>query len=324
VALTGITAALDKAWARNTRIIPWTARTRLAIFSDIHRGAGDWADDFNHNSRIFACALDYYWRNNFTYAELGDGDELYENRRLTDIVLTHGDIFGRLQRFQARGRMCYLTGNHNGRMADPAWRRKELAKARHFVPGLFEGLKVTPTAILGDRVFLFHGHQGDVLSLPFFEPLGRLLVRYVWRFLQESIGFKDPTSAAQNVRKRTRLEKAFTEWARVRGRVAVSGHTHRPMFLSLSKQQRLAGDAPKPFYFNPGSGVHPRCITCLEVRGKSLVLVKWHILTDGPDRNRPRVSRRVLPGCRTSMGSLLSRLDRGRSRSCREPGEKEA
>lgn len=311
MALISIAAALDKAWARNTKVIPLNAGTRLVIFSDIHRGTGDWADDFNHNSRIFACALDYYLRNKFTYVELGDGDELYENRRLTDIVLTHGDIFRRLQQFQARGRMCYLLGNHNGRMADRAWRKKELAEARHFVPGLFEGFTVYRTAILGDRVFLFHGHQGDFLSKPFFEPLGRVLVRYMWRFLQASFGFKDPTSAAQNVRKRTRLEKAFMDWARSRGRVAVSGHTHRPMFLSLSKQQRLGGEAPTPYYFNPGSGVHPRCVTCLEVRDMSLALVKWHILADGLDRNRLRISRRVLPGCRTSLKSLLARLDRG-------------
>jgi len=311
VALISIAASLDKAWRRNTKVIPLTSGTRLAIFSDIHRGTGDWADDFNHNSRIFVCALDYYLRNRFTYVELGDGDELYENRRLTDIVLTHGDVFRRLQEFQARGRMCYLLGNHNGRMADPAWRKKELAEARRFVPGLFKGLSVHRTAKLGDKIFLFHGHQGDLLSKPFFEPLGRVLVRYVWRFLQASFGFKDPTSAAQNVSKRTRLEQAFMDWARKRGRVAISGHTHRPMFLSLSKQQHLAGEPPKPYYFNPGSGVHPRCVTCLEVRNMSLALVKWCILADGLDRNRLRVSRRVLPGCRTSLKSLLARLDRG-------------
>jgi predicted phosphodiesterase len=309
MAILSIDAALDKAWVRNQKTIPLNRATRLVIFSDLHRGTGDWADDFSHNSRIFGCALDYYLHNKFTYIELGDGDELYENRCLADIVLTHGDIFRRLQRFWAQGRMVYLAGNHNQQMADPGWRAKALAEARVHIPGLFQGLEVHRTARLGERIFLFHGHQGDFLSSPGLEPLGRFLVRYLWRFLQAAFGLKDQTSAAQNIRKRSRLENAFINWAKGRGRVAVSGHTHRPMFQSLSKQQKLGGEPETPFYFNPGSGVHPRCITCLEVKGLSIALVKWQIMTDGLDRNRLRIDRRVIPGCRKRIPEIMAKLD---------------
>lgn len=307
MAVLSIGAALDKAWARNRKTIPLNRNTRLVIFSDLHRGTGDWADDFSHNSRIFGGALDYYLRREFTYIELGDGDELYENRRYSDIVLMHGDIFRRLQQFCVQGRLIYLLGNHNQQMADPAWRAKALAAARVHIPGLFQELEVHRTARLGDRVFLFHGHQGDFLSSPLLEPLGRFLVRYLWKFLQANFGLKDPTSAAQNVRKRSRLENAFTNWAKRRGRVAVSGHTHRPMFLSLSKQQKLGGKPEMPFYFNPGSGVHPRCVTCLEVKDLSIALVKWQMSADG--RSRSRIDRRAITGCRVGFPEIMARLD---------------
>jgi len=306
MALINIGAALDKAWAENTTVIRLTRATRLAIFSDIHRGAGDAADDFSHNSRVFGRALDFYYRNGFTYIELGDGDELYENRRWADIVRTHPDIFRRLQMFHAARRLYYILGNHNQPLANPARRWKFLARARGRFPGLFPGLSVHRSARLGDRIFLLHGHQGDLLSQRFFEPVGRFLVRYVWRFLQVSFGLRDPTSAAQNTRKKTKLEGGCLEWARRRGRVAIFGHTHRPLFMSLSRKQRLEGQADRPYLFNPGSGVHPECVTGLEVNGLTIALVKWFAPAGGRGRFGPRVKRQVL--LRKRLKTILARL----------------
>ena len=84
--LLNIKSALTKAFARNDKVIPLNRDTKLVIFSDLHRGVGDWADDFMHNSLVFTSALDHYFQHGFTYLELGDGDEFYENRRLEDIV----------------------------------------------------------------------------------------------------------------------------------------------------------------------------------------------------------------------------------------------
>ncbi len=68
-------SAFDRVLGRNTLRLPLTPRTRLVLFSDLHRGAGDWADDFMHNQLLFEAALEYYHRRRFTYIELGDGDE---------------------------------------------------------------------------------------------------------------------------------------------------------------------------------------------------------------------------------------------------------
>jgi len=74
-----------------------------------------------------------------------------------------------------------------------------------------------------------------------------------WRPLQNGFGWKDPTIPAQSIEKRNKVELGIMEWARKNRMVAVAGHTHRPIFMSLSKQQNLAGMETKPYYFNSGS-----------------------------------------------------------------------
>jgi len=304
MALIDIPAALDRAWADNDHVLPLTRSTRLAIFSDIHRGTGGAADDFKHNSRVFVRALDHYLKGGFTYVELGDGDELYENRRWVDIVRTYPAIFERLQKFQADGRLCYILGNHNHPLANPVRLRRSLDQVRLWFPGFLSGLAIRRTARLGERIFLFHGQQADILSRPFFEPVGHLLVGSMWKFLQAGFGLPDPTSAAQNVRKKTRLEEGCLEWARHHGRVAVFGHTHRPLFMSLSLQQRLDRQKEKPYLFNPGSGVHPECVTGLEIRDLAISLVKWTAPAGGSTAG---AKRQVL--LRKSLKSVLARLE---------------
>jgi len=300
-----IKPALDRALEKNRKRFDLNPRTRMVLFSDLHRGVGDWADDFMHNSLVTASALEYYHREGFTYVELGDGDELYENRRLSSVVRAHGKIFRLLDAFHREGRLCYIIGNHNLQMGNRRWREKALKRARDHISGLFEGLETFESALLGERIFLFHGHQGDFLN-DTMAPVGRRLVRCFWRPLQNVFGWRDPTSPAHRVTKRNKIEQAILEWARERKIVAVAGHTHRPMFLSLSKQQRTAGEKPEPYYFNCGSGVHPRCVTCLEVREMTIALVKWHITADPANGMRLKVERQVLPGCLQDLPPLLS------------------
>jgi len=302
-----IKSALTKALARNEKIISLNQDTKLVIFSDLHRGVGDWADDFMHNSLVFVSALDHYFQEGFTYLELGDGDELYENRRLADIVQAHGNVFQYLNEFHKKGRLIYIWGNHNKQFGNTRWLERELKRARLHIRDLFLDLEVYETAILGNKIFLVHGHQGDPMN-DLFAFLSRFLVRTFWRPLQTGLGFRDPTSPAKNLRKRNKVEEKILEWAREHSMVAIAGHTHRPMFASLTKQQRQAGQADEPYYFNSGSGVHPRCVTCLEIQNMQIELVKWHIIADSDDGRRLRVQREILEGCSESLESILSQL----------------
>ena len=305
--LLNIKASLDRALKKNKKIIELNQETKIAIFSDLHRGVGDWADDFMHNSLIFANALEYYHKNRFTYLELGDGDELYENRKLVDIVRSHGNIFRKLDDFHKDNRLCYIWGNHNLQMGSENWRKKALKEARIHIPGLFSDIEIYETVMLGDKIFMFHGHQGDPIN-DRFVPVGRWLVRNFWRPLQTTLGLKDPTSPAQNIGKRNKVENAILEWASDNILVAIVGHTHRPMFCSLSKQQREAGEEEKPYYFNCGSGVHPRCITGLEIQDMTIELIKWHIIANSEDNGRLKVKRQPIEGCKKSLKDIFSEL----------------
>ncbi len=98
------------------------------------------------------------------------------------------------------------------------------------------------------------------------------------------MGIPDPTSAAKNYRKKQKVEKRLSKWAKENKVLLVTGLTHRP-------------NMPKPgvyFYLNVGSCVHPRCISALEIEGGCITLVKWCVLVrkDGS----MYVGREVLEG----------------------------
>ena len=70
-------------------------------------------DNFLKNQHLYAAALRYYYENDFTYIELGDGDELWENRSFTAIKEAHATTFQMLARFYADQRLYLLYGNHD-------------------------------------------------------------------------------------------------------------------------------------------------------------------------------------------------------------------
>ena len=60
-------------------------KSKIVIMSDCHRGEGNNDDNFLKNETIYNGALKYYLKNNFTYIELGDGDELWEVKNINNI-----------------------------------------------------------------------------------------------------------------------------------------------------------------------------------------------------------------------------------------------
>ena len=66
---------------RHAQEIPFDSDSKLILMSDCHRGQGNAGDNFLANQTVCFGALQYYYQNGFTYIELGDGDELWENRQ---------------------------------------------------------------------------------------------------------------------------------------------------------------------------------------------------------------------------------------------------
>ena len=109
---------------KHVPVIPFDSGTKLVVMSDCHRGQGNAGDNFLANQAVCFGALEYYFQKGFTYVELGDGDELWENRKLKTIVEVHDDIFWMMSRFYEEKRLYMVYGNH-----DIVKRNKSYAKA---------------------------------------------------------------------------------------------------------------------------------------------------------------------------------------------------
>lgn len=248
---------LDHAF-EDAPVLPITDYTKYVFFSDCHRGIGNNNDNFLKNANSYLAALQYYDQYGFCYIEVGDGDELWENRSLTQIVEMHQDIFCNLCRFKQAGRLYMLYGNHD-------MEKKEKMHSC-FAFECHEGIvfnAVNPSV----QLLVTHGHQADLLNSTLWK-LSRFLVRYVWSPL-EYFGVKDPTSAAKNNTKKEKLERKYVAYALENNCLLLTGHTHRPTL----------GSELSPYY-NCGSSVHPKGITCIELCGRHISLVKWYGTTE--------------------------------------------
>ena len=261
-----ISHAFDKA-----PVLPLSRQSRYAIISDCHRGRGNSNDNFLKNQNLYFTALSHYYERGFTYIELGDGDELWENRKMSQIVEIHSDVFWLLSLYRRQGRLYMVYGNHDmekkkagfGNLLLDSCFCREKQCIRPFFEDLpfYEGL-ILENASQDFRLFLTHGHQADFFNSACWK-LTRFLVRHLWEPM-EHFGVLDPTSAAKNYVHKDMVEQRLSRYAMETKRPLITGHTHRP---------RLNPQAP--YYINTGSCVHPRCIACLEIVCGKMILVKW-------------------------------------------------
>ncbi|AXT52346.1 serine/threonine protein phosphatase [Aquimarina sp. BL5] len=267
---------LDRAY-KNAKIISFDDSSKFILFSDCHRGDNSFADDFANNRNIYFHALTHYYNEGFTYCELGDGDELWENLHFEIILRAHKNVYGLLQKLHAEDRLAMIWGNHDMVYRDPKHVKKQLSfyfdpKLGKDVP-LFPGIEYHEAIILKHKdtqqeIFLLHGHQVDFMNYVGWR-INRFLVRFLWRSLQV-IGISDPTSPAKNYTEMIKVERRMKKWiANHRNQFTIIGHTHRPRFP----------EAGELALFNDGSCVHPRSITGIEIENGNITLIKWQIAT---------------------------------------------
>lgn len=254
-------------------VLPLYNNSRYVIISDCHRGSGNANDNFLKNQNLYHTALTHYYERGFTYIELGDGDELWENRNMRQIIEIHSNTFYLLSLFYRSCRLYMVYGNHDMEKKKPGYSKSVCSSyfcadtlcTQPLFPDLtfYEGI-ILEDPYKGFRFFLTHGHQADLLNSTCWK-LARFLVRYFWKPL-EHFGVLDPTSAARNYVRKDRIERLLDNYASSRQIHLITGHTHRP---------RLNPETP--FYMNTGSCVHPYNITCLEIENQMITLVKWSI-----------------------------------------------
>ena len=89
-------------------VLPLSENGRYVLFSDCHRGIGTSNDNFLKNQHLYFAALNYYYQHSFCYIELGDGDELWENRSFSAIQKIHSNVFWLLSLFYEEQRLFML------------------------------------------------------------------------------------------------------------------------------------------------------------------------------------------------------------------------
>ena len=284
--MTNITDAFNAA-----EKIPFDNSSKFVIMSDAHRGVGNKSDDFIKNEKLYFGALKKYYDDGYTFFELGDGEELWENRSMQRIINTYTDLYLLFKKFHTEGRLYFIYGNHDKVKQSEAfvknnmylyydWRNQKYKQ-------LFKNLKTYEAIILEHNdykknVFLLHGHQIDFFNSKLWY-IARFLSRYLWKPL-ELIGIQDPTRTAKVHSRKIAVERKLTEWIIKNKHMVIAGHTHRPVFAN-------AGTPP---YFNDGSCVNPSGITAIEIENGSISLVKWSYKIN--DENKRHLDKDVLEG----------------------------
>lgn len=265
--------------------------SRYIIMSDCHRGDGALSDEFLKNKNTFTAAMDYYWKNGFTYVEAGDGDELWEHESYKHIIRANRAVWEQLLPFHHAGRMIRMWGNHDLVLKDPAYVREHLWTTTSPETGeeepFFDGLEAVQSVVFrhketGQDILLVHGHQGDFPNDQAWR-LSRFMMRAFWRYAH-AFGFRSPTSPVANSYKRHKVERNYVKWIRQNRISLICGHTHREKFPR-------AGAMP---YFNSGSCVYPSHITGLEIADGTIALVRWRV--DPNEDAVLQVTRRVVAG----------------------------
>jgi len=200
--------------------------SRVLILSDLHMGNGGRRDEFRRNADLVRSMLqEYYLPEKYSLVLNGDVEELFKFP-VERIGEQWGDIYDLFLRFEQNGFFWKTYGNHD----DDLFEERNYRLSRH----LLEAIRF----MYGDEVMLlFHGHQASILlweTYPIVSRSVRLFVRYI----AKPMGIRN-FSTAYNSRRRFAIEKSIYEFSNQAKIVSIIGHTHRPLFESLSKVDHL-------------------------------------------------------------------------------------
>jgi UDP-2,3-diacylglucosamine pyrophosphatase LpxH len=226
-----VRTALNKAFRNAAEASFDAAEEKLIVFSDLHKGSRDGADDFWRCERAYHAALGYYLEQGHTLYALGDVEELWECNP-EEVLKAYPATLGLEAEFHQRGRYRRFWGNH-----DDLWSRPDQV-GKHLSPFYGEGLEAHEAiklrvAVDGEALgtlFLAHGHQGTAFS-DRHRTVGRFFVHNFWRRIQR-ITKRSLNTPATDANLRGRHDTVMYEWARDHGErpVLIAGHTHHPVF----------------------------------------------------------------------------------------------
>ena len=212
---------LYKGDEQSIKKLPLDINDKYALFSDLHLGDGGKADNFVRNEETMVFAIKYYKDNGYSIIFLGDVEELWQFDFIKIRDRYDKSIYELLKSFPDN-KVHRIFGNH-----DIEWKRPldPILSNENVQHGAPEAI------MLGDYIFLVHGHQGDQLwnkniwvssflacSAKSFVPTGRFF------------GYENCSATKSQIPKNR--ERLYYNWAVDNKIILICGHTHRAIFAS--------------------------------------------------------------------------------------------
>lgn len=326
-------------------VIPFDVTgSKFIIFSDQHKGRRNGADDFLTNEPAYLAALDYYHQNGFHLIALGDSEELWENG-LSSVKRAHAPSFQKEAQFVPGNAFIKIFGNHDLWWDNDPLASFQLKDIYGYEVQVYEGA-VLETVVNGKtlRIFCTHGHQGDAVSDG--NWLSKFFISRIWAPLQAYLKI-NPNTPAYNAQLKTAHNIMMYEWTVLQNDVLlITGHTHQPVFESLTHIERLyrqllfarqMGDQSmadavqkeieirkfeysnvseeylkmKPHYFNSGCCCYDNgAITGIEIADGIIRLIEWRQKEGAMERiilEETPLDELVSPAAPAAIGALGGR-----------------
>tara|TARA_B110000046_G_scaffold126967_1_gene133402 strand:- start:3562 stop:4596 length:1035 start_codon:yes stop_codon:yes gene_type:complete len=194
--------------ARETQI---NNHSKWVIFSDLHMGDGGINDAFKPNAKLFQNALkDYYLKHNYSLMLNGDVEEL--QRFSSKVILKNWQsVYKLFDAFANDNRLVKIYGNQDLHLKfQKSTYNYQMSEAGKLI---YEG----------NNIFIYHGHQ----------------VSKKYQSHHDLDGLINNYSVSHSNKKQYKIEKRAYEHAITRNQISIIGHTHRPLFKSLYKVDRL-------------------------------------------------------------------------------------
>jgi len=231
--------ALDRALrrARTTGAALLEPGQRYIIFSDLHKGRRTPADEFRFCEATYLAALEHYYKMGYTLVVLGDAEELWEEPDISAVVQAYANVLESEARFHPQ-RYVRVDGNH-----DSAWRIETLVK-QHLDP-IYPGIRIRREFLVQaplesgktGEILMVHGHQGT-LDSDIFDFLPPQLLPLYRDF--QNITNLGHTSPSRDACLRGLQDTFLYRWASAqKDLILVAGHTHRPVWTSLTHLDSL-------------------------------------------------------------------------------------
>lgn len=203
--------------------IPIGKKDKVVIMSDMHMGRGDNKDDFNVNAPLFINALkNYYFKKDYSLLLNGDIEEL-QRFKFDQIYKKWSRVYKLFDKFAADNKLVKTVGNHDIALVTKEYQQYPYA--------MYESVKLNYKN--ENDIFIFHGHQASQKY-----TLQNALIGYTLRYLANPLGIKN-YSVAHSSRKKYKIEKTAYDFSRRKKVMSIIGHTHRPLFESLPKPERI-------------------------------------------------------------------------------------